>query len=541
MMRIVRSTIRSHDILRFGSAVALTIAVAGCSADIARFDSTSFSFNDGNGSATASIPTPPANVYAHNGGDTWSGPAGSGGRVPPLSRADSRADSDVQVSELSAPASPPRESRTPYRSPTPSYGSSAASSAPSYAEPTPAYPSSRPSYAARTGDQPPRRFPDNRSLASAEAGDTIEVRQGDTLYALSRRHNVSVAELMSANGMSGTDIRPGQQLHLPTGSTAASSPSPRYTETAALQPISPALAAKYDGGYTVRPGDSVYSIARQFNVPLAELQQANAIIDVRKVRPGTVLRVPSVTDERTVASASDSPPPPPPPAARERPAPAPVSDDPSPAPIASTTQPTLLNGDNSQRVAALDERRATDAASASPPQPKSAPASAPEPETQAVSIAPPQPESKTPVAPRVDVASVKPASVVSGDGLKLRWPVRGRVIAEFGQRSDGTHNDGINLAVPLGSEVHAAEGGVVAYAGSELKGYGNLILVRHDNGWVTAYAHNDEMMVKRGDKVHRGQVIAKAGKTGTVDQPQLHFELRQGAKPVDPTPFMTQS
>jgi murein DD-endopeptidase MepM/ murein hydrolase activator NlpD len=121
---------------------------------------------------------------------------------------------------------------------------------------------------------------------------------------------------------------------------------------------------------------------------------------------------------------------------------------------------------------------------------------------------------------------------------KLRWPVHGRILTGFGQRNDGTHNDGINLSVPQGTAVHVAESGTVAYAGSELKGYGNLILVRHDNGWVTAYAHNEQLMVKRGDKVQRGQVIAKAGRTGSVDQPQLHFELRQGSKPVDPVPFL---
>ncbi len=114
----------------------------------------------------------------------------------------------------------------------------------------------------------------------------------------------------------------------------------------------------------------------------------------------------------------------------------------------------------------------------------------------------------------------------------------GRIINGFGQRTDGTHNDGINLSVPLGTSVHAAESGTVAYAGSELKGYGNLILLRHDNGWVTAYAHNDQLTVKRGDKVQRGQVIATAGRSGSVDQPQVHFELRQGSKPVDPVPFL---
>jgi murein DD-endopeptidase MepM/ murein hydrolase activator NlpD len=123
-------------------------------------------------------------------------------------------------------------------------------------------------------------------------------------------------------------------------------------------------------------------------------------------------------------------------------------------------------------------------------------------------------------------------------GNSFRWPVQGRIISEFGTKADGGHNDGIDVAVPLGTSVKAAENGVVAYAGDELKGYGNLVLIRHANNWVSAYAHNDEILVKRGDQVRRGQVIAKAGRTGQVSQPQLHFELRKGARPVDPTKFM---
>jgi murein DD-endopeptidase MepM/ murein hydrolase activator NlpD len=124
-------------------------------------------------------------------------------------------------------------------------------------------------------------------------------------------------------------------------------------------------------------------------------------------------------------------------------------------------------------------------------------------------------------------------------GNSFRWPVQGRIISEFGTKPDGGHNDGIDVAVPLGTSVKAAENGVVAYAGDELKGYGNLVLIRHANNWVSAYAHNDEILVKRGDQVRRGQVIAKAGRTGQVSQPQLHFELRKGSRPVDPTKFMT--
>ncbi len=133
------------------------------------------------------------------------------------------------------------------------------------------------------------------------------------------------------------------------------------------------------------------------------------------------------------------------------------------------------------------------------------------------------------------VKSAEPAGSLPG----FRWPVRGRVIAAFGPKPNGVQNDGINLAVPEGTPIKAAEDGVVAYAGSELKGYGNLVLVRHPNGFVTAYAHASDILVKRGETVKRGQVIAHAGQTGNVSSPQLHFEIRKGATPVDPSQYLS--
>jgi murein DD-endopeptidase MepM/ murein hydrolase activator NlpD len=127
----------------------------------------------------------------------------------------------------------------------------------------------------------------------------------------------------------------------------------------------------------------------------------------------------------------------------------------------------------------------------------------------------------------------------TGSTPGFRWPVRGRIIAGFGTETNGQRNDGINLAVPEGTSIKAAETGTVAYAGSELKGYGNLVLVRHPNGFVTAYAHSSELLVKRGDQVKRGQIIARAGQTGNVSSPQLHFEIRKGATPVDPTRYLS--
>ena len=124
---------------------------------------------------------------------------------------------------------------------------------------------------------------------------------------------------------------------------------------------------------------------------------------------------------------------------------------------------------------------------------------------------------------------------------QFRWPVKGRVLSLYGPKSNGSRNDGINIAVPEGTSVRAAENGVVAYAGNELKGYGNLVLIRHDGGWVTAYAHNQVLHVKRGDKINRGAIIAKAGSTGAVTSPQVHFEVRKGAEAVDPMKHLSGS
>ncbi len=155
----------------------------------------------------------------------------------------------------------------------------------------------------------------------------------------------------------------------------------------------------------------------------------------------------------------------------------------------------------------------------------------------------PQPQAqrsidKTPTAsipPQAQPAEEKSAPAASADARpEFRWPARGRIIQGFNTGG----NDGINISVPEGTQVKAAEGGVVAYAGSELKGYGNLVLIRHPNGFVSAYAHNGELDVKRGDQVKRGQTIAKSGQSGNVGSPQLHFELRKGSTPVDPTGYL---
>jgi murein DD-endopeptidase MepM/ murein hydrolase activator NlpD len=184
---------------------------------------------------------------------------------------------------------------------------------------------------------------------------------------------------------------------------------------------------------------------------------------------------------------------------------------------------------------------ATAAAPAAPPAPRAEPpattAALPKAQNLATAEAPRSARVASPAAPPAQETAIKATEPADG-AAGFRWPVRGRVIAGFGPKANGLQNDGINVAVPEGTPVKAAEDGVVAYAGNELKGYGNLVLVRHSNGFVTAYAHASELLVKRGDSVKRGQVIAKSGQSGSVTAPQLHFEIRKGATPVDPSQYL---
>jgi len=131
----------------------------------------------------------------------------------------------------------------------------------------------------------------------------------------------------------------------------------------------------------------------------------------------------------------------------------------------------------------------------------------------------------------------RPPPAASGTP-RFDWPVRGSVLSSFGNKPDGGRNDGINIAANAGDSVRAAAPGQVVYAGSELAGYGQLVLVRHTGGYVTAYAHNSRLMVSEGDQVSQGQVIAEAGSTGSVDRPQVHFEIRNGVNPVDPMSYL---
>ncbi len=495
----IRLSPRASSYVVRGAALVCAVSVAGCSAGLSRFDLKTANLGDGPGGT----PVPSEPIGRRNAG----APSGNEGGWP--------------SSGARAPLPPPSAE---YSRPLPSGGSGVkVAGLPEAAPPAPP-PATQPAF------QPsPSRYDAKKPAAAnlnkpAASSDSIDVQPGDTLFGLSKRHNVPVSALMEVNGLTNPNLKPGQKLVLPQGhktklpvakapgatTPVAAAPAPAAVVPSPVAAVSaPAAVAGWNGSYTMKAGDSLYGVARQHNVKVAELQRMNGITDPTKLRPGVALKVPGAGGVTAAAPAVA-------PAATPAAVAKPATNEP---PRVVQTQPITAPAQNGVKILNA------------PPAPEAAAVEAP-------TVA------ETKVAARTDTATdVAPAAPAGAEkavatGLKLRWPAKGKIIAEFGKRDDGQPNDGINVAVPAGTDVHAAEAGSVVYVGSELKAFGNLVLIRHEGGWVTAYAHNDSIGVKRGDTVKRGQVISKAGKSGSVDQPQVHFELRQGSKPVDPMPFM---
>ena len=262
---------------------------------------------------------------------------------------------------------------------------------------------------------------------------------------------------------------------------------------------------------TIQRGQTLSEIAHSYHVPMRVIAEANGLSPPYLIQVGRALIIPGAGPPHLAAAS---------PSVAALP---PVQQPEVPQP---TTRPALpaMAAPNSPPVA--PEAIAPPAALHAP---EPAPGALSPP---AVSAAPPPRE--VPESPDSSSAAPPPDA---GSGAFL-WPVRGHILATYGTKSDGTHNDGINIAAPRGTAVQAIDDGVVAYTGNELRGYGNLVLVKHANGWISAYAHCDEILVKRGEKVGRSQVIARVGSTGNVSEPQLHFELRRGQHAVDPREFL---
>lgn len=327
------------------------------------------------------------------------------------------------------------------------------------------------------------------------------VRPGDTLYAVSRRTNAPLRALIDANN-----------LH------------PPYALQSGQHLIVPHVRS-----YQVQPGDTLASVARRYGIGTNELVQANALTPPYGLRTGQVLVLPGggaspTAPAMAVASAPVQPSPiaPRPTTAVET---TNLTPPAAPPPIGPPVGPTTIVPPPPAPTAAQ------------PP-----PVSSPPAPTQVASL--PMPPASAPVAAEpASLTTVEPpaapeeAAPAHGGGRFL-WPVRGTVVSDFGSKPGGLQNDGINISAPRGTAIHAADAGVVVYAGNELRGFGNLLLLKHRGGWVTAYAHAAELLVHRGDEVRRGQVVARVGSTGGVAAPQLHFEVRKGSHPLNPRDYL---
>lgn len=245
--------------------------------------------------------------------------------------------------------------------------------------------------------------------------------------------------------------------------------------------------------HQVKEGDTIYSIARMYEVSINRLAQLNNINYPYRIRIGQTLRLPTPPQSA--------------PQMQEAMYNEPARSAPTPT-VQAETLGRSSNGSAQQSSAPTNNNAVT-------PQRK----------------------------PTVQKASVQRTKIpkhtpkMSGNGRFMR-PVEGQIISNYGPKAGGLHNDGINIRAPRGAPVRAAENGVVVYTGDDLQGYGNLVLVRHEGQMMSAYAHLDKTLIKRGDKVMRGQSIGTVGSSGQVDSPQLHFEIRKGSKPLNPAKYL---
>jgi murein DD-endopeptidase MepM/ murein hydrolase activator NlpD len=346
------------------------------------------------------------------------------------------------------------------------------------------------------------------------AGDYTVV-PGDTVHGVATRFQVPIRSLIDSNGLQPPfSLTPGQQLRIPDQRV-----------------------------HVVAPGETLQDISRQYGVDSSTLVRLNAIEPPYAVVVGQSLVLPAPVEPMTLAAA---------PSAVADPTAIETTTVPAesvsvPTPTGSTggldAPPVLLPGSSDgdgapppkpdETAAAAD----TDADLTSDPASTAAvdPGTEPSEEAAATETEPTASEPERTQTAAVDPMLIEPAARSSGTFL---WPVNGKVVSEFGAAADGLHNDGINIAAPRGTPVRAAENGVVVYAGNELRGFGNLLLVRHADGFVSAYAHNESLLVERGATVERGQTIARVGSSGSVTSPQLHFELRRGTEAVDPREYL---
>ncbi len=302
------------------------------------------------------------------------------------------------------------------------------------------------------------------------------------------------------------------------GAVGEASPPARDPEPAIAQDRPP-MPADRPATITVQPGDTLFALSEKHSVALHSLIELNGLQAPYELKAGQTLRLPQpelhvVREGQTlnqIAARYDI-------------------DPPSLLLLNRIRTPDALEpgmtlmlpaGGAPRRLASVEPPATTPDAPMEASEPRAEPSGGEARPTRTASADAAAPSAMMTPAPGTSSA-------------RFDWPLQGRIVSTFGVKQTGLQNDGVNIAAPAGSPVLAADSGTVVYAGNELAGYGELLLVEHGGGWITAYAHNRSLKVGEGDSVARGQVIAEVGETGSAGTPQLHFEVRQGVTPVDP-------
>ena len=364
-----------------------------------------------------------------------------------------------------------------------------------------------------------------------ENTDEIIVVRGDTVYSLSKKHNMSVKEFAQINNLSEPyTLKIGQKL---TTRASTVSPDQKKVETsvakstpeskveqkkeipnvisaekvqqiktervaAATKPVKKTTEVKRVNltEITVKQGDTLYSISRKYEIPVNDLAVMNKLSAPFALVPGQKLKVPNLNTVQTKTASE----------------------------IKHETKKSAVNSTAKTSTKVVDKKSDAKNVKTQTPQKST---SVKESEKSKIS------QNKISSDPKKTLPKISARS-----SSKFSWPIRGTILSGYGPKKGGLVNDGINISANLGASVKAAENGVVAYAGNEIKGMGNLIIIQHSDGWMTVYAHLNSMNVRRGAKVVVGQPIGTVGKTGKVDKPQLHFEIRKGTKSYNPTQYL---
>ena len=331
----------------------------------------------------------------------------------------------------------------------------------------------------------------------------VIVERGDTLYALARRSNTTVSELAKLNNLKEPyTLSIGQKVLLRSLKTETPKvekivpniiseekvnqiKEEKARTVVVKETIKPTSTKRVDlQEITVAKGDTLYSLSRKYKIPVNDLAVMNKLTAPFNLSVGQKLKVPKLDNVPTKS--------------------------------ATVVKKSEIKKDKKQITPAKNMNKQKTAVK-------------PKPEKQ--------PDTKVSAKPKTESKNTS-TKITARSSSKFSWPVRGKILSGYGPKNNGLINDGINISAPLNTIIKAAENGVIAYAGNEVKGMGNLIIIQHSDGWMTVYAHLNSMDVKRGAKVSVGQAIGKIGKTGKVDKPQLHFEIRKGTKSYNPTNYL---